>query len=526
MPNSKEKAIMANNDLENKLKELFNNSTREEIHEITKKIYNSDSDNSEDMQMESASSSSSNDQNSVFSSKATSASQISESACENNTMSDKQVNINDFQVVKNGAKRSLQSPTDIDPKKQNTLILSNRYETLLTSEIIDTTPMNHTTPTSTSNPRRQTSTQNNPTQNVNKTIPRTKIPPFKVPNLNEKQFKERIARYAAKISRPNPTMRFANRGIMTTIYVDTMDDRDFIFQVLKITNTDSHTYTPAERRSTKMLLRGINHCYDAEDIIEDIAHRYPALKPMTVAKHSTPRSRRLGRRLNSWVVTFPAETDAKHIQTITGVLDTKVDWERLLSTSVIQCHRCQRHTHASSNCTYQYRCVKCNKQHEPGQCERQPQTEENASDPNREMPYCVNCAKYGHAASYRGCPTAIAAENRRKYQRNKNTHEFVRSNAAIIPGHSYANMTQNDQYPALPPTRPIKRMPPTPHIINNDSDEAIFQRVFFDIPNELFGCDMSTLITKARAFDAEIAPITNPTAKMMAVFKFMTSLKV
>ncbi|XP_076660758.1 uncharacterized protein LOC143364146 [Halictus rubicundus] len=47
------------------------------------------------------------------------------------------------------------------------------------------------------------------------------------------------------------------------------------------------------------------------------------------------------------------------------------------------------------------RCVKCDQQHNPGECKRSlASPTEKAETP----PYCTNCKSHGHPASYRGCP--------------------------------------------------------------------------------------------------------------------------
>lgn len=54
------------------------------------------------------------------------------------------------------------------------------------------------------------------------------------------------------------------------------------------------------------------------------------------------------------------------------------------------------------NCNLKYRCVKCNKQLDLGNCKLS-----GSQQTDREEIYCVNCKKYGYPASYRGCQSLI-----------------------------------------------------------------------------------------------------------------------
>lgn len=70
--------------------------------------------------------------------------------------------------------------------------------------------------------------------------------------------------------------------------------------------------------------------------------------------------------------------------------------EKLKNSKVIQCKRCQRFSHTATQCRFQYRCVQCITQHQPGQCPRVQ---------NSRLPLgCINCASNklnhrGHTAN-------------------------------------------------------------------------------------------------------------------------------
>lgn len=115
------------------------------------------------------------------------------------------------------------------------------------------------------------------------------------------------------------------------------------------------------------------------------------------------------------------------------------------------------------NCNLEYRCVKCNVPHNPGECPRTGTTDA--------QPYCVNCKQFGHPASYRGCPKLaeikrsieirkeqiqVGKENKRKLV-NKLVNPDI-SFSAIVSNSSSTN-TPKPQ----PHTRPQTNPNTTPH---------------------------------------------------------------
>lgn len=130
------------------------------------------------------------------------------------------------------------------------------------------------------------------------------------------------------------------------------------------------------------------------------------------------------------------------ISGIRGLQCQIVSWEKpRRKDSEIQCRRCQRWRHIAKNCNSKYKCVKCDKTHEPGECQR---TKKDSSDP-----HCTNCGEVGHPANWRGCPAYkkhVAARQQRvakaieekSLARNNVTRAVGLS--AITPGHTFSNL--------------------------------------------------------------------------------------
>lgn len=46
---------------------------------------------------------------------------------------------------------------------------------------------------------------------------------------------------------------------------------------------------------------------------------------------------------------------------------------------LVQCHRCQKWGHATSNCNMHAKCLKCAKDHLTGECTKTPETDPNCN---------------------------------------------------------------------------------------------------------------------------------------------------
>ncbi|KAG5884482.1 hypothetical protein JTB14_001277 [Gonioctena quinquepunctata] len=79
--------------------------------------------------------------------------------------------------------------------------------------------------------------------------------------------------------------------------------------------------------------------------------------------------------------------------TIKVILNQRITWElRNNSRGIVQCHRCQRWGHATTNCSAQPRCLKCALPHWTHTCKKTRETEAK----------CANC-EGGHPANSEDC---------------------------------------------------------------------------------------------------------------------------
>lgn len=101
----------------------------------------------------------------------------------------------------------------------------------------------------------------------------------------------------------------------------------------------------------------------------------------------------------AFVIQITNESILKNLTDFAILAKQKIKWEKIRNTKPLQCHKCQRLGHMAKYCNLSYRCVKCNSNHEPGKCNLSPNKKIEL-----EKIYCVNCEKYGHPASFLGCP--------------------------------------------------------------------------------------------------------------------------
>lgn len=221
---------------------------------------------------------------------------------------------------------------------------------------------------------------------------------------------------------------------------------------------------------------------------------------------------------------------------------------------MIQCYRCQRFGHSSTNCGMTPRCVKCLLSHESGKCFlpkytslKESERIEGQDEVKSPKASCVNCGNVSHPASWRGCPTHLMIKQRRtenilRLQAQQEVLEKQKQelyNNFRVPRLSYAEKAK--QFPALPKeTRKTTRNFP----FNNDAThtrldspqlmepEVILEEVsktnaFTFINGEcqqLMGCSLFLLIKKVKEFLPTYKTIVNIEDRQASLISFAMAL--
>lgn len=193
-------------------------------------------------------------------------------------------------------------------------------------------------------------------------------------------------------------------------YVSALDD----------SGKEFHTFTGKDEKHHAFVLSGLTNDVTEEDIKQDIETRHD-IRIINVFKMKNTRR-------TLFLVIMDQKATLKHIvQNVRYVYNTRISWERHHNAKrIIQCHRCQEWSHATSNCRARPTCLKCAGPHWTREC-----TIIEKNDENQKLIKCANC-KENHTANSTNCPVYRAKieqiERRKQSQaatlRNK-TQKFI-----------------------------------------------------------------------------------------------------
>lgn len=190
---------------------------------------------------------------------------------------------------------------------------------------------------------------------------------------------------------------------------------------------ESHTYPFKGQRPIKVLIKGLAHGTNLDDIklwVNSLGYR-------------TVRAWRIGDTSLFVVVLAPClGVEGVYQERYLGGL--RVRFESYKEPEVPrQCHRCQRFGHASEFCTTRPRCVKCGHNHLSTDCKK----------PRTVPARCANCHG-SHTANFRSCPTFKQAAldlNRRRRHDNIVAADHVRKVRKSGPTKQQDPWTEQEQ---------------------------------------------------------------------------------
>lgn len=200
-------------------------------------------------------------------------------------------------------------------------------------------------------------------------------------------------------------LNIINKNI-THINVYTIKDFTNVETLLVASKKNFFSYTPTQLKPYNILIKKLPHesfteaevKSALEEAVSDL--HIMAIKPF---KHSF------------WLVQLTKTPNLKTIFHIKTLLNCKVIIEPLkIKNRIHPCHNCQRFGHVASNCKMPFRCIKCTKTHNSGDCNI-------IKDDVKSQVECVNC-KGKHTANAKICPIRISFLERKK---NKPTPKFI-----------------------------------------------------------------------------------------------------
>lgn len=191
-----------------------------------------------------------------------------------------------------------------------------------------------------------------------------------------------------KIASENYTLKVIGNGQVKIQLTDVSNFKPVI-EMLDENKTQYHTYKPKEDRTFRVVMKGMHHSIQSEDITAELNKLGHEVTNVWNIRHRTTKT-----PLPMHYVDFATNENNKNIYKIKLIKQNTVSFEPPRAKRVIpQCTRCQSFGHTKNFCRRPEKCVKCAGSHHTKDCERRERD-------NRVK--CVNCGG-DHPANYRGC---------------------------------------------------------------------------------------------------------------------------
>lgn len=275
----------------------------------------------------------------------------------------------------------------------------------------------------------------------------SKIPPIKIFGQSAKQISNKLE--ALQIT------KFSMKKISKThiLHAEQLADFQKIRQSLKDENAQHFSYTPAEIKNKTFILRGLDGDEEPTEILDALnALNTTSVQFVSVKKLNTKQPNSL------FMVQASASSVEANLTKINKLNHVIIKWEKLQRKDVLQCRRCQRLGHTASNCGMQYRCVKCNSPHDPGQCK----LPAGVQHENHEV-FCISCNEFGHPASYHGCPQIVRFKQNIATKKQANQRVALEKvqlyNNFTLPNVSFRDALQHSQQPSQQSIQPPNQQP-------------------------------------------------------------------
>lgn len=214
-----------------------------------------------------------------------------------------------------------------------------------------------------------------------------------------------------------------------------------IMNVLDTNEIPFVTFTPKDKQPHAFLMRGLPHdSIDATELLNIFTGN--GIQVLKVEQFSTGYTRLNGTSSNLWKIICPHNVDLDELQHVKYIYNTSVRFEILKRKGAIQCHKCQGFMHTAANCHREYKCVKCGKSHEVGQC--------TVKDAKKLK--CANCGKNHTANNLTKCEYFLReilplSKKNRVRQTEKPKHITNSNNKSAKPTTSNLNGKRTEPKP-------------------------------------------------------------------------------
>lgn len=330
-----------------------------------------------------------------------------------------------------------------------------------------------------------------------------KLPPITGYNLNLKELRDELIKAGT-------TSYHVKRGANANRQLIFAEDRPTYTNILNLldhANSKYFAFTPKEDRGINLILKNIPQEYNVKDLEKEFVER----NLMSGVEKIVPLYNNEKTNFNFFIIKLKQDIQVSKYTNTHYLFNIRVFFEKFNRSDLIQCFRCQRPGHVSSNCKMEPRCVKCGNGHERGKCLLE------GVLPKVNL-YCVLCKKNGHPANYRGCPTfqkVIEDKIKNKNQKKNNVDfqhaNFVRDSASrfVSPNFSFANVAGGGNGVSV--NSNAKSSPPSNKMLDLLNNESLYN----------FGCDYATLNVKFSNYMENLNSAKSPLARSSALLNFI-----
>lgn len=299
----------------------------------------------------------------------------------------------------------------------------------------------------------------------------------------------------------------------TALYLEKYEDWKMCNTIFQEGKLEYHTFTPKEEKTHAFVLKGIFHNIELEDIKNELImdHKINCKNVYTMRGTKWPMF---------LIITDGAVTIRELQSKVRHMDNTAVRWERHINNKlIIQCHRCQRWGHATTNCRASPKCLKCAKSHLTRECDRK----------DEDAIKCANCSGQ-HPANSTECKIykikITQIENRNSHVPPSPQMKYIAApapTANIWEARKEALATQNEvkTSPAVRTSRPP--LLPTPPITNSSQDGGDMTQL--SLINDEFNklsqlVDLDQMLRRVRYLNGKLTNCNSEIEKFEVFYKF------
>lgn len=351
-------------------------------------------------------------------------------------------------------------------------------------------------------------------ENISKDKKEKKPPPITVYNLDLKSLRESLKEFNSF----DYKIRQGANNNRSLIFAESALTYENLINILQADGAKFFHLTPKDQRGLSLIVKNIPLDFSAEDIMSELV----SLNFGDSIEKVVPLIEFGKQKFNYFIIKLKPGASPDKLYNLRHLFHVRVYFEKFNRTDIVQCFKCQRPGHVSSNCHMEQRCLKCGDNHISSLCKI-------TQEQPRNTLFCILCKQNGHPSNYRGC--SVIKKLIQEKIRNKNTTK--KENLAQV---RFRNESVNNTYnPNRSFADAVRINNPTVNAnnarnINNNYVNTTFSQGnniidFLDCESyELFGCDYATLDTKFRSYMVTVNNASTPAQRKSALFNFMLEI--